>query len=347
MMEPGGRGGVYQHTLAIADLLAGDGRRVVVHSATDAEFAPTSARLCRCVSWERNMGGGRWRATRIATRYLLKTVPHLARGVGRHDVLHLQGRFKPGFFLLQAGIARARGTRVILSPHNMFARDGTRVARLALRADLRSAHAVIVFSAEDVHRARSLGAPATQSTLVMHMETLNPELVTDWRVRWRTSTNEKVVLFAGQLRRDKRLDRVIEAVALLSHEGWRLAVVGEDKGDATAMRDLALARSLNVSWHVGYWSADEFIAAIAAADIVCCPYEIASQSAILAMARVAGTTSVATATGGLAELADYTVVGDEPESLARCIAAALPRPRQSEEAWYNVALAAHLQAYGA
>ena len=60
-----------------------------------------------------------------------------------------------------------------------------------------------------------------------------------------------VVLFAGQIRPDKRLDLAIEACALIESE-HRLAVVGEDKGDLERCRELAAALGVPVSWTTEY-----------------------------------------------------------------------------------------------
>ena len=46
LCEPGGRGGIFQHTVAVAEALAGVGVQVVLHTAQDAELRPEGVRFC-------------------------------------------------------------------------------------------------------------------------------------------------------------------------------------------------------------------------------------------------------------------------------------------------------------
>ena len=102
-----------------------------------------------------------------------------------------------------------------------------------------------------------------------------------------------------------------------------LAVVGEDGGALAAGRRLACALGVRVEWDEGYRPFDEFLAAVAASDVVVCPYRAASQSAVLALARATGRPSVASAVGGLAELATVVVAPDDPAALAAGVRRAL------------------------
>jgi glycosyltransferase involved in cell wall biosynthesis len=345
IVEVGGRGGVYQHAVAVADALAGRGVDVTLHTATDAELEPgPGVRVCRCVHWFR---GARPRALRpvlIALRYLLGTLPHLARRVGRGHVYHFQGEFKS--LLTTAGLILQRSLpdrRVVQSRHNTFSRHGGRIDAFLMRRDIRLCHATIVFTEPDERRVRSWGGRPVRSPLVQHMPGVEPAARERWRERWQGEG--PVLLFAGQVRRDKRLDVLLRAAAELERPAI-VAVVGEDMGEADAWRAEAQRLGVDVRWSLGYVPLEEFVAAIEEADVIVCPYEIASQSGVLAVARNAGAVTVATDVGGLSELATVTVPSGDPVALARGIERALDADVSGEPPLAELAADAHLNAYG-
>jgi len=88
LIEQVGRGGIFQHTLALGAVLASKGVKVRLHTAADSEVVPgnTPIDVCPCVEWFRN--GGKLRKPLIASRYVLRTLPHLVTEVGRGDVVH-------------------------------------------------------------------------------------------------------------------------------------------------------------------------------------------------------------------------------------------------------------------
>src|SRR3954453_5406306 len=94
LVEQGGRGGVFQHTVAVAHALAQTGLEVKLHTARDAEFDPSTpgVTVCRCVEWYR---GRRFRRLMIGARYLGSTLPHLARDIRKQDIAHVQGVWRP------------------------------------------------------------------------------------------------------------------------------------------------------------------------------------------------------------------------------------------------------------
>jgi glycosyltransferase involved in cell wall biosynthesis len=315
IFEPGGRGGVYQHAVALADLVSQEvGRPVILHTGRHPEFAPAHARVCECADWP----SGRLRRTRTVARYLWRTVPHIARAVSRRDVLHVEGRALPGFMAVAMLVPRLRGCRVVLSPHNMFARKGTRAEKVSLWTELRLADAVVVFSEADAIRATDGGISATVSPLLMAVPNVEPAAVAARRDAWRPD-GRRVVLFAGYLRPDKGLDTLIRATALLPADEWMLAVVGQDAGAAKGARELAQELDLRVAWELGYQSHELFATTIAAADVVALPYEVASQSAVLAFANRLGTPTAAHAVGGLGESATVSFSSLDPSAVAAAI----------------------------
>jgi glycosyltransferase involved in cell wall biosynthesis len=343
IVEAGGRGGVYQHALALAEALARHGEQVVLHTADDAELEPgPEVRVCRCVRWYRESEGPLRRA-RILMRWLLRTVPHLARAVRRGEVFHFQGEFKTPIVSLLLLTQRLGGKRVVQSRHNTFSRSDRLADDALFRLDMRVVDAVIVFSEQDALRIEQMGARAFVSPLAQYSPPVDGDAVARWKERW-SANGVPVVLFAGQIRQDKRLDLAIEASALIARE-HRLAVVGEDKGDLDRCRELAAALGVPVSWTTEYVPLADFVAILAAADVIVCPYERASQSGILALARKVGARTVASDVGGLGELATIAVPPGEARPLAAAIERALtmaPVPDDMEAGLVE----AHLRAYG-
>ena len=85
-----------------------------------------------------------------------------------------------------------------------------------------------------------------RSPLVHIIPVPEPARVERFRGAWDARNGRETVLFAGQIRRDKRLDLLIEsATSWPPHR--TLAVVGEDRGDWD--RCAALAERLGVRLH--------------------------------------------------------------------------------------------------
>jgi glycosyltransferase involved in cell wall biosynthesis len=278
----------------------------------------------------------------IAGAFVARTVPHLVRTVRRGDVPHVQGLFLHPVMLALLFLLRLRAGRVVHSPHNTFIRYRLPLGETWLRLFARVADATIVFSKADAERVARWGGRPVVAPLAQYMPPPEESSVRRWRERW-AADGAQVVLFAGQLRSDKRLDLLIEA-ARDWPPGRRLAVVGEDKGELESCRELARSAGVQVSWQVGFTPLDEFVAALAAADLVVCPYDAGSQSGVLALARQLGTASVASDAGGLSELADRSFPAGDAAALASAIDVQLERPAPAASADGSVA-APHLEAY--
>ena len=95
-----------------------------------------------------------------------------------------------------------------------------------------------MYSRSDAAIVRSWGGGPVLSPLTMHVPMIDKGEVEQWQASW---GQEPVVLFAGQIRRDKRLDLLIEASAVWRSPA-RLAVIGQD-----AVMPLAAAVSPNAS----------------------------------------------------------------------------------------------------
>jgi glycosyltransferase involved in cell wall biosynthesis len=347
LVSAGGDGGVFQHTVAVARSLGRAGWDVTVHMPDwNEDLDLGGLDVCRCISWETRFRRPPLRRASIALRYLTRSNVHLLRAVGRRDVLHFEGLFHPLLSASTIVLHRIFGRSVVHSPHNTFAREGGGADAFLIRLMSRAARASIVFSSHDSDAVARFGGQPVMSPLLQVVPAVDPERAGSWRRRWNASDDARVVLFAGQIRADKRLDLVVRSAEQWPAH-WRLAVVGPDLGAWDGASRLAAELGVPVAAAVGYCDLDDFTAAIAAADIVVCPYDHASQSGVLAVARRLGTPTVATDVGGLADYADRLLTDSSPEEMTGAIAAVLDIAARANGAADEEAatVAAHETAY--
>jgi glycosyltransferase involved in cell wall biosynthesis len=280
----------------------------------------------------------------IVGDYLFRTLPHVARRIARGDIAHLEGRYHPILRTLTLLTCKLTASRVVYSPHNTFSRSSSSLDDFLWRLELQLVDAVVVFSSQDAKRVVEVRGTVVQSPLIQIAPVVEA-YVREWRTSWRADSR-RVVLFAGQIRPDKRLDLAVEAVALLP-EQVVLVVIGEDRdGEAGRCRALAAACDIDVRWHLGFAPLARFVSAIAAADVVVCPYDRASQSGILSVAAAVGTPSVATSVGGLSEQATFLAAPGDARALADAIRNALSASVVRRDGTTAEAVSAHLRAYG-
>jgi glycosyltransferase involved in cell wall biosynthesis len=345
LFEPSGYAGVFQHACRLAQLLGRRDLRVRLHTGHHHERVDLSdVELCTCSWWPRDQRRGRTRTIRIAARFILRTLPHLRRSTHPSTILHVQGiAAGGGLTLLTLLSARLAGRRVVYSPHDTFSRRG-RFDAYFLQLALRVPHAVVVHSQADVEALRNARIPALYSPLVQLVPPPAEARCRRWRQEWRARDGDAVVLFAGCIRPEKRLDLLIES-ARSWPPGRRLAVVGEDRGAWEDCARLAQRRGVNVAARVQFVELEEFTAALSAADVVVTPHEKASQSGVLSLARQLGVPTVAASVGGLGELASRTFAPGDPDELTRAIDAALAGSEVAESVDEDLAIETHLRAY--
>jgi glycosyltransferase involved in cell wall biosynthesis len=347
LFEPSGYAGVFQHACRVSQLLHGGNFRITLHTGHQHEPVETErVDLCACSWWPRDERRGVLRSTRIAVRLAARTLPHLHRTCPPESILHVQGIAAGGALtLLALAVGRLRNRHVVYSPHDTFSRRGP-LDGVLLRVALRVPHAVIAHSEADVVALRARGIPAYYSPLVQLVPVPAESQRRHWRNHWRAADDTAVVLFAGCIRPEKRLDLLIES-ARSWPSGRKLAVVGEDRGGWDYCAQLARRRGVDVVARVEFIDLDDFAAAISAADLVVAPHEKASQSGVLSLARQLGVATVAANVGGLAELASRTFRPGHVDDLTRAIDAQLTEsdatPPPVDE---RLAVRAHLRAYG-
>ena len=342
LVEVGGRGGVFQHAVALASSLHEAGVPVTLHTATDAELAIETLELCPCVRWSRSLPGGP-RQTTTAARFLAFTVPHVVRNSGSSDLVHVQGLFHPALTAVLLAALRAARRRVAFSPHNTFARSGSSLELAVLRWSARRAHVVFAFSGEDARIMRSWGVDPALVELVSYIPEPDPARVAQWRDRYGTAP---VALLAGQVRPDKRPEMFLEAVAAVP--GVRPVVVGEDRGAGAACTEAARRLDVDMLRIDDYLPLEDFVAAIAAADVVVAPHAMASASSAIAVARALGVRTVAARVGGLGEqamvVAENETLAGFADAIRRALGQPPPEPARDGEGVVGATLAGYATA---
>lgn len=318
LVEVGGRGGVYQHAVAVASAAADFGMSVVLHSASDAELLPPkSVRMCPCFTWPR-AGSRRVRRAALA-RQLVRLTRHIHKETSRHDIVHVQGASPMCSALVLALCLPPR--QIVYSPHNTFSRSGKMADALLIRTASRYADVVPTFSRTDARRVAKWGGNAVAAPLVQTAPTPNPEDMIRWRDAIQVGDNRLIVSFVGQIRADKRPELIADLAATMPQ--YRFALIGEDLGALDAVRRRCEQMGVDIFVHSEYLGLSDFCSAIAASDVVVAPYAVASQSGVLAVARQLGTASVSSQVGGLAEYATAAATGDDVADFAFAIEQAL------------------------
>ena len=322
-VEIGGQGGVFQHTLELAQLLGVRGTRVIVHTAVDAEHEPVhGAEFCRCMSWCRNIANGRLRRMVVALRYMFLTLPHLFRVSRTVRTFHVQGASP---LCSVALLAVPRASRRIYSPHNTFSRAGSALELRLLKLAARRADVAVAFSNRDLRILQAWGCHAVQVPLVQFAPQCDPGLIASYRDKFSSNGNGPIVGFFGQVRPDKGGVQFVEVVAALPDAVG--VVVGKDLGGLSEIRDVARTLGQTLEVVEGYLPLDEFACAMSAVDIVIAPYEQASQSGVLALARALSVPTVSSEVGGLTELATASVAIGTTGAYVGAIREVLNSPR--------------------
>lgn len=324
LIEPGGRGGVWQHTVEVAVETAATGRRVVVHTASDYEQLDPSIDVCGCYSWLRGIRLRRVRLIAVVARFLLVTLPHLSHA-SASSLAHVQGQFGWGLYAVTIRVLKLRAHRVVYSPHNTFIRGKHAWQKVLLKWAIEGAQVNVCFAAADAQRLRELGASTVrQMPLVQYAPEPTPALISLWRERLAPSTGLPLFVLAGQIRPDKGIRDFLQA-STLAVEPAQFAIVGEDAGFAEEAVKLRAFLDSPAKVHVGYLDMLDFAAVLACADAVVAPYPHASSSGVIALAMQLGTPALAYPVGGLVDSGAMLTQDSSPESLAATMDEAIHR----------------------
>jgi glycosyltransferase involved in cell wall biosynthesis len=313
MIEQGGRGGVTDYTVALVAALVAEGWTVTLATAADHRYPPVDgvtvvpafhytrgdSRLARAAR-QRGLGKA------LNGLRFLAALPRLVALARRADIVHSQGWEVPQLGPVALALLRLAGTPVIQTEHGTFTRDaddllGTGAAarrltgRLAARtivhtqADLERVEpglgdrAVVIPHGEYGGLARSGGAAERDSA----------------RAALGLPPDAPATLMFGQLRTDKGLDDLIDAVVLVPE--LHLLIGGQDIGGLTAVRERLAALDGRVTVREGFLDMGEIAELFAATDTVALPYKESSQSGVLLLAYGFERPVVVYPSGGMVE----------------------------------------------
>ncbi len=251
--------------------------------------------------WLRRRGLGR---ISNGIRFLL-ALPRMAWLAARSDVVHTQGWETPQIGV-PAGLALLLARRpVVQTAHGMFDRSTTsRGGRnLARRLGMRMYARTIVHTQADL----AYVAPEfiARTVVIPHGEygglaaTGGPVGRAAARASLGLGADVPATLMFGQLRTDKGLDDLIEAVAAVP--GLHLLIGGQDLGGLSAVRGQLAKLEGRVTVREGFLDMAESAALFAAADTVALPYKEASQSGVLLLAYGFARPVIVYPAGGMVE----------------------------------------------
>lgn len=303
-VEFGGRGGVYQHSIAMAQEMIQRGILVVFHTAIDPEFELPNLPLCKCVDWHRN--AGKFRKLKILNSYLWHTLPHILRS-SRKCTVWIQGLFKPPLVLITIISVRILRCRVLFSPHALFVRGGKLLGKILLAASLRTSTLVLVYNSLDARELSSKNVSTLMVPLLQHIP-VGFEQTSVYRNQLAPS-HKKIIGSIGQIREDKNLEMTVRIADAI---GAQALIAGEDLGGAAKVRD---AMSASTSDHVlitTFLEIQDFVFLVSKLDLLVLPYHVASQSGVAAIAKALGVPIISSEAGALGEVATVSVPNSSP-----------------------------------
>ncbi|HTA37137.1 MAG TPA: glycosyltransferase family 4 protein [Solirubrobacteraceae bacterium] len=313
MIEQGGRGGVTDYTADLVAALAAEGWSVTLATAADHRYPPIDgvtvvpvfhyargdshlARELRARGLGKPINGARF----------LAALPRLAALAARADIVHSQGWEVPQLGPVALASLRLAGTRVVQTEHGTFDRVQDRLmgtASIARRLSGRLTARTIVHTQADLDRVRPL--LGGRAVVIPHGEygglarsggTAERESA---RAALGLTPDAPVTLMFGQLRTDKGLDDLVEAVARVPQ--LHLLIGGQDIGGLSAVRDRLGALDGRVTVREGFLDMRETAELFAATDTVALPYRESSQSGVLLLAYGFRRPVVVYPSGGMVE----------------------------------------------
>ncbi len=314
MVEQGGRGGVTDYTSALVRGLADEGWQVTLATASDHLY-PVSPGVQAVPVFHYVRGRSRL-ARQLRRRGLgkplnglrfLASLPRLARLARRAEIVHTQGWEIPQLGLLAVACLRLTGRPVVQTAHGTFERAQRflRIRRVVRRATGRLLSATIVHTEADRERAREL--MGVDAVVIPHGEygglassggSVSRE---DARSALGIGAGAHVTLMYGQLRTDKGLADLVEAVARVPE--LHLLIGGEDLGGLAEVRERIGQEDLSgrVTVREGFQDMPATAMLFAAGDTVALPYRVASQSGVLLLAYGFSRPVVIYPSGGMVE----------------------------------------------
>ena len=309
----------YDHALCAA--LAAEGLDVELYTSRFAYGeAPAAAGFTR---HELFYGLARGRAGSPLRRVakLAEHVPGMLRyraAARAADIVHFQWLALPQI----DGLLLPRRRPLVLTAHDILAREATPGQRAAQRRLLRRFDAVIAHSERG--RARlvaELGVAPERAHAIAHGAFAQLAALPETPLPAELEQSAgPVVLCFGLIRPYKGLEVLLEAWRGV--EGARLWIVGRSRYEIAALRASAPA---SVNWVPRFVSDGELAACFRRADIVVAPYLESEQSGVVATALAFGSPLVLTDVGGFGEVAAAGAAALVPPGDAGALREALTR----------------------
>jgi glycosyltransferase involved in cell wall biosynthesis len=253
----------------------------------------------------------------------------LRRGRPRYDIVHADGPWT-GASALASTIAAVGGTRLVITPHEVFtpfdlSRGGLFI-RTAKRAGVRGygrvADLIVCSSSLEVRDTESAGLPARKLTWIYHAVIDDLAFVAPRRQPPHESSGLRVG-YLGRLHPKKNVSMLIDAVGRLDS---RVSLVIAGRGDATLEHELHRRAERLLPGRaefIGWVSGDDKLRFLTGVDVVAMPseYECFGVAAIEALA--AGTPVIVSDRVGVADIVRTEQVGQVVSANVESIVQAL------------------------
>jgi glycosyltransferase involved in cell wall biosynthesis len=374
LIEPLGRGGVWEYTCHLGNALQRHARVVILTAADyDPCFLDAEVTVLPYVRWQRSE---RWwfrGAVGALVRRFTNAISYLsavarafrACPAAAYPVVHFEGIYWPPLVLATVVTARSQARCVAYTPHNSFSRAPLVALRrmwvLGQRWICASADIVIAHTSFDRGSLLDAMISAPEKIHVIpHGPYGAPGRVVsreEARSRLGLSSSGPYILLFGYVRPDKGLDEVLALLPGLIGElpNAKILVVGEDVGGfgTRVIGGLSAQLKAHVEFRPGFVPSDQLPEYFAASDVVCLPYRQASDSGVARWALAQLRPIIAYDVGGLRDalhdnaLIRWVKAGDRLGLLRALVdvlraegperAAQSPKPGSSLLTWADIA----------
>lgn len=269
-----------------------------------------------------------WRILRLAQHArAMFAICSMAR---EFDVVHVQILPVPALDYLYLRMI-AKHTPIVFTVHELVPHSA-RFRGLTGRILKASYHlASILFVYTDYTRKRLINEQGVAPDKVQIIPHGNLEHLLELKSDSRPISGEQppIILFIGNIRRDKGLDVLIQAARHLRKKvsNFKIQIAGTPGFDLTAIQNSVVELGLQdfVEWRLGFLQEREFASYLNGATIVVLPYLRAEQSGVAVAACTFGKAIVASRCGGVAELVTEAGNGllvpvNDPGALADALA---------------------------
>ena len=216
--------------------------------------------------------------------------------------------FSPCYCLLLKILGRKYNT--IFLCHNVLPHEKFPFQKILAKSVLKKTNAYILHSKTDEMSLKELiKSPLYKKTFLPTYDTFNMKTITQKEARniLKIDENDVILLFFGFIREYKGLKHLIRAMPKIREQipTCKLLIVGDffedNKNEYTALIDNVNCKEI-IQIHDGYIPDKEVEKFFVACDLMVCPYESATQSAVIQIAYGFEKPVIATSVGGLPEV---------------------------------------------